>query len=509
LLSTVATSALEADWGDELKVEIPETGVSLGEVGRYLRRHLGSETRISGEVVRTVSGLTVAARVNGQPAGQVEGSENELDALISHAGEQVMSTALPFHYASALANVGRGDDAIAVVKRLAQSATTAMDRSAAYTNWSYRLLDRGDYVEAEAKARIAMRLTPEGVGNAQFRLWDVDYSRGRFESAHRNALASAVNFHAVSSKFYSPNALLRLLASIRCEQLLLAGDLQAAAQASRDAVAAASTQAAISMIPWGRPYLLVLEHDLASAQSEADVIEDPPAPKSPSSVQPRFRRRAEAMGALSIAREDWDGAVAAYQRGIDEAPSRALPLKPWLAYALARKGDMPSADMALQDTPDDCYPCLRARGKIAAIKRDWQEAERWFAEAARQGPSLPWANTDWAEMLMAKGDAQGAITQAREAIKRGPKFADAYQALGEALALSGDYADAVKQFEQAATYAPKWGRTQILWGISLGKLGRSTEAQGKFTVAKTFELAPSEQLLLRIATSERGVTNDK
>ena len=35
------------DWGGDIKVEIPETGVSIGEMNRYLREWLGSETRVS------------------------------------------------------------------------------------------------------------------------------------------------------------------------------------------------------------------------------------------------------------------------------------------------------------------------------------------------------------------------------------------------------------------------------------------------------------------------------
>src|SRR5581483_4832414 len=32
------------NWGDDLKVEIPDTGVSLGELNRWLRQWLGSQT---------------------------------------------------------------------------------------------------------------------------------------------------------------------------------------------------------------------------------------------------------------------------------------------------------------------------------------------------------------------------------------------------------------------------------------------------------------------------------
>jgi hypothetical protein len=41
------------NWGDDLTVEIPETGVSIGELDRFLRAKLGHITRIKG-AMRTV-----------------------------------------------------------------------------------------------------------------------------------------------------------------------------------------------------------------------------------------------------------------------------------------------------------------------------------------------------------------------------------------------------------------------------------------------------------------------
>ena len=44
-----------SNWGNDLKVEIPETGVSIGELHRFLRDWLGHDTHISGEVWHTAS----------------------------------------------------------------------------------------------------------------------------------------------------------------------------------------------------------------------------------------------------------------------------------------------------------------------------------------------------------------------------------------------------------------------------------------------------------------------
>ena len=46
-VSNRAASSYANNWGDDIKVEIPETGVSIGQLYDYLRRWLGHETRIS------------------------------------------------------------------------------------------------------------------------------------------------------------------------------------------------------------------------------------------------------------------------------------------------------------------------------------------------------------------------------------------------------------------------------------------------------------------------------
>jgi tetratricopeptide (TPR) repeat protein len=123
---------------------------------------------------------------------------------------------------------------------------------------------------------------------------------------------------------------------------------------------------------------------------------------------------------------------------------------------MVRSGDVVGADALITTTPLDCYLCVRVRGQISAIKRDWPSAERWFAEAARQAPSLPFAFSEWGEMLLAKGDIDGAITKFESAHKKTPHFADALKGWGEALARQGQAKGALAKFDEALEYAPNW-----------------------------------------------------
>lgn len=84
-------------------------------------------------------------------------------------------------------------------------------------------------------------------------------------------------------------------------------------------------------------------------------------------------------------------------------------IRPLEALAKARDGDVAGAETLIETTAADCYLCLRVRGQIATEKHDWPTAERWFAEATRQAPSLPFAFTDWGVERLAHGDTDGAI----------------------------------------------------------------------------------------------------
>jgi len=88
--------------------------------------------------------------------------------------------------------------------------------------------------------------------------------------------------------------------------------------------------------------------------------------------------------------------------------------QPPLARALAKTGDLSAAETLIDTTPLDCYLCMRVRGQIAALRHDEAASDRWFAEALHLAPSLPFAETEWGEALLARGDLDGAIARSLE-----------------------------------------------------------------------------------------------
>jgi len=177
---------------------------------------------------------------------------------------------------------------------------------------------------------------------------------------------------------------------------------------------------------------------------------------------------------------------------------------PLEARALAHMGDVAGAQALIERTPLDCYPCLRARGEVATQARDWPAAERWFAQAQRQAPSLPLAYTEWGRMRLAKGDPDGAIALLRIAAAKAPRFADPPLIWGEALMAEGDLEGASRKFAEAGKLAPNWGRDHLKAGEALMRLGRAEAARTELRAASRLDLTPVERTELVTALRREG-----
>ncbi|MFN9926347.1 MAG: tetratricopeptide repeat protein, partial [Phenylobacterium sp.] len=169
----------------------------------------------------------------------------------------------------------------------------------------------------------------------------------------------------------------------------------------------------------------------------------------------------------------------------------------WRPYALAATGRQAEADAAAATLPLDCYSCLIVRAKVADAKGDNASAERWLAEAVRQGPSIPAAYAELATLNLARGDADRALAYARAGNKASPRAAEPLEAWAEALLAKGNARAAAARFAEAAKLAPRWGRLHLKWGEALAKLGKADEARVKWRAAATMDLSPADRAALK------------
>jgi hypothetical protein len=105
--SARASASYANNWGDNIKVQIPDTGVSISEFNRALHEWLGHQTRISGEIYRTRDGLAISARAGADSTPVLKGDEADIDALIDKAAQSIYRSTQPYRYAAWAEGQGR------------------------------------------------------------------------------------------------------------------------------------------------------------------------------------------------------------------------------------------------------------------------------------------------------------------------------------------------------------------------------------------------------------------
>ncbi|HTT83392.1 MAG TPA: hypothetical protein VMF67_07915 [Rhizomicrobium sp.] len=485
-----AAKSYRNNWGDDLKVQIPDTGISLGEAYRILVNWIGRQTRITGEVVRSGQGYAVTARAGSGAGATFRG--NNLDALLDRAAERLFADTQPYRYGIYLSSHGQEGESKAVLLALAQSSAPASERAWAYAGL---LFVESDTRRAEQYGYAALAVNP-GLLLAHNNLASVAWRLGHSESAYREA--------ATGLKLLNDKAATeldqRVLGNMHS---ILAEEADAALGDYRDGVREMEADLSTDHTSVRGRSLAYLARDLA-------LMHDPVAARRivvvPVSARTSAAKRQMLLvisvrAAVEMASRDWNAAKIELSRGIASlGPGfAAYQLEAQLALVEANLGDIASAGALASKLPPDCYPCVVARAQIEAFAGAWKSAETLFAEAVRLGPSLPLANTDWGGLLLRKGDLNGAIAKFREANLKGPHFADPLEMWGEALMQENRSDLALAKFEEANKYAPNWGRLHLEWGKALRYAGRNDEARQQFAIASHLDLSAGDtQALARM-----------
>ncbi len=493
--SLTNSAEVRAGGAEAVKLEIPETGVSLGEVERYLRRWLGQETSLSGDLTDEGDGqVAVSLNMAGHDPILIKGPASDLDGLMEKAAEAAFAAFDPGNYVLYLEGKNRPDEALAAAK-----ATVGVYSSFADT---YSLLANADPDRRRAlgHAIIATRQFPDHMVG-----WMEANADSQQLGHEEAALALARRLVQMRIQDQPPAqrpgyAFVMGLGRDRIDRAL--GDY---ARLDKDTVFLQPTIAKH----------LTLQAEIAArrhAGGEAPRLIDLAA--ATEDVRPSDLLELRWYDAEGV--EDWPAALAAAQALVeaetkaraDDTPSQAsrydLQLdtvyRPWLALAQAMTGQAPAAQALIATTPLDCYLCVRVRGRIAAAAGDTRSADHWFSEAVRMGPSLPAAHLEWGQAKLARGDAIGALAELAAAHAKGPNFADPLEAWGEAFLAKGEAEGAVARFAEAEKIAPHWGRLHLKWGEALVKLGKADAARAQFRTAGGLQLsAPDRAELARVS----------
>jgi tetratricopeptide (TPR) repeat protein len=436
-------------WSDDVKVEIPETGVSLGEVQHLLNRGLGHETHITGEIFRSAAGLTITARAGEDPAEKVSGQDSDLDGLLQRSAEAVYGQTQPYRYSVYLSHHGRAPEAAQVLDRLTR-APDALERAWAHLGLANLAVDRGDLPGSSRELKLALAEKSDliiasadlGINEWRFQRDEDLLKSVRYERDH----------HDLLERQGAPGGSLQVLALLGAYEAMISRDARKAGQLRESIGTGGELQE-------GRKLAVLAAYDVVThdAADLARVAATGPAARN---------GLLSITGLLAVQNHDASGlpilleALKADQAEGDTAEDAKREDLYWLALAKATFGDIDGGKTLIFSTPTDCYDCVMGRGQILAMAGARSSAESWFAEAIHQGPDIPLAFTARGEAWLGWGDVAGAVADAQAAAKISPHDPDALKLWGDALArLSQDKA-ALEKYDAALKLAPNWADLQ-------------------------------------------------
>ena len=496
-----APETMSTNWGEDVKIEIPSTGVSIGELDRFLRRKLGHETVIGGSVFRTPQGLRMTVRTGALGTVEQTGADATIEDMVRKAAEGVFNRTQPYRYSKYLEFSGRMAEAMAVARSDAQS-DDPKERGWAWAQIS-NLLDRaGDDVAAAAAGKRAIAEDPSNA---------LAYLNTANAFGHLAQDGAAAPYGQKASQ----------LGSVPSGGLSEVGINTSRANLAIGPASAGDFEAALSQIgndngpvyegvreadQGSRVAMLIGMHDISGARAAGATVPDTyfvahftqgggiTAPRHFAAVQmenwPLALQLDDAMLA-TIATNPEGKAVA------DLVRTRfLLPLK---ATDLAYAGRMEEAQALAAGLPEDCDNCAQARMVIAALLHDYPAAFHWLAEARRWAGDTPFQPTQLGQILQDQGKYAQALQLANQAIRAGPKYPDAHKLKGDALRKLNRLDEAVDSYRAAAEGAPRWGRLQLDWGFAEMRRGRWPDARKHLAAAATMDLIPADrQLLVRL-----------
>ena len=442
--STAGLSSVGA-WASDIKIEVPETGVSIGEIGRLLDERFGHDVHVDGDLTQTDGGIELTVRAEGAPAESFKGGVGDLRVLASRAAEYVYGRSQPDQYLAYLSSVGRDADALAFVPSAFGRATSDEDRAELANEWGNAYADLNENAQAAGKYRLAMSLEAHD-WKAWSNLIGSEFLLGGEEAAWRESRAF---LGAVASMPPASRPRLNALAN----PAVATWDLPLAFAAERDDATlngGAGTGGAID-----GPFLAdfsALLHDPDGA-ARAMAASDPDASAT----------KAEALLLRAYALLDGgDGKAVAPMEAYwtlwqadSNLQSGAFDTPCYLGLAYGLAGRMDDARTIFRRF-GSWSRCVAFEGDVLARAGDRDGAEQIWDKGLRIGPDLPIIYLHRGLFEAAQGDRRRAGLDFAAAYARAPHFADPLKAWGDLLLAGGQPAPALAKYDEALRYAPAW-----------------------------------------------------
>jgi tetratricopeptide (TPR) repeat protein len=440
-------------WTSEISIEVPETGISIGQLERVLKARFGHDQHIEGDLVKTGAGnLALTVRGTGILPKTFTGEAGSLDKLLTQAGEYVFGQSQPGLWAAYLTNNDRNDEAI----RFAQGAYNTVEASEkpyVLNYWANAIANKGGagaMREALPLYQETLRLKPDywtGYNNVMFALGGLGDEEALVRVGEQMMKAAGGRpGRAPEAMYQNYDGFVWDLPAIRADQI---ADMQ-----SHGGIGTSGST-------FGSENLGVAQSEVQMHDVEAATLRLKTTPvdgKNPGDVAAAAFDRAllaEETADLTAAAHEWDAFSTAYANPIVSTQNPQTIC--YSAVTYQKTGQPGKADAALNPfggfTLVDCY---RFRGDVLDLRGDWTAAQQWYAKAVELAPSIPAGYYSWGLALARHGDPAAAAAKFKDANLKGPHWADPLKAWGDALTAQGKIKEALGKYDAALRYAPNW-----------------------------------------------------
>ncbi len=497
--SSQAAPALQDAWSNQIRMQVPDVHVSLGDVRRTLHQWLGHEILINGDLVQQGNQIVLTVRGTGFAAKTFSGTPDTLPALINDAADYVYGSAEPYLYADDLELSGQDAQAIQFVQAAFPTAS-AKEKPWLLTAWGNALSDLTQNAAAADKFREALRLNPH-YWNAYEALQAIQILLGEEEAAYQTGIAfeRATRRNGwfaahVPAIFYNNQDYLRMDLPME-HQEFLADEASHGGQGTNIGQDAPQDAELLARMHVDRQASFTLQTSPGAGSDHYVMAETDYVQGLMALDQQNYSQAVSDLEAMQALFAQYPAVTTNY----DTNPICYLGLAEEFA------GHPNKADTAIAQGGHfvDCY---RFKGDIADHRGNWPQAQKEYAAAVALAPSLPMAYDSWGMALMRHHDYANAIVKFQEANQRGPHWCDPLEHWGEALVAEGKYSEAIKKYAKAAKYTPGWGALELHWGQALDNLGEHSQALTHYQAAQEHgeSLTAAEHATLAMLLAQSG-----
>ncbi|HXP66888.1 MAG TPA: tetratricopeptide repeat protein [Steroidobacteraceae bacterium] len=434
-------------WAGEIKLAVPEAGISLGEFSRILKARFGHDLHIQGEVIQVeAGGLALTVRGDEVAAKTFTGKSVDLDDLITQAAGYVYSQSEPVLWAYYLTNKGRSEEALAFSKAAYAGAGKA-DRPYLLNTWANALsIVGGSPNEALKLYRAALKLKPDywvEYNNVMQSYWLLGEEESAWKEGEAMRVVAGGRPGRAPETYYQNSDILTWNLGPWLDETVADADASGGIGSNVGGVAAVNI-ADIDM----------RLHDPAAAEMSLQTIKTDPADHITTAIVHFVRGRlATEAGDAAASVAEMEAFQAIYADPV--VSSQYAGYLCWVAPAEAAAGRPEKAEFVFK-TAGRYVDCYRFHGDFLDDRGDWTAAQKAYEEAVALAPDLPAAYYSWGVALAKHGDFTGAEAKLKDANQRGQHWADPLKVWGDVLMKQGKTKAALAKYDEALKYAPNW-----------------------------------------------------